>query len=68
MVFCELSERKIREPLFYQMGVRESLGRCECVIAMEAAYLETILQLRAFSPQYDTLCYKVCGCAGLQRG
>ena len=35
IVFTDVSDRSQQQPLFYQIGVRESLGRSECVLAVQ---------------------------------
>lgn len=50
---------QLHRPLFYQLGVRESLGRSECILMFEANHAERALQLQRFSPQYSVIVYRV---------
>eukprot|EP00054_Salpingoeca_dolichothecata_P022291 m.145857 g.145857 ORF g.145857 m.145857 type:complete len:1473 (+) comp24287_c0_seq1:102-4520(+) len=58
VVVTDLTERKIQQPLFYQMGVRESLGRSECVVTIMNQDPEIAQQLR-FISSYKIVPYKV---------
>eukprot|EP00050_Salpingoeca_kvevrii_P018682 m.77082 g.77082 ORF g.77082 m.77082 type:complete len:1459 (-) comp8130_c0_seq1:661-5037(-) len=58
IVLTDLTESKIQQPMFYQLGVRQSLGRAECIITIDSEEREAIERLKTIKT-YDIVVYKL---------
>ena len=59
VVICDITDPRIQSSIFYQLGVRESLGSKEAILVFEDHDDDATQRLRLVT-HYTTVPYKVC--------